>query len=665
MNAIEKEEQQNWQLIKQQMLSQQRHLTDSLTSTSKELQQFQAYLVNYKGELDPHEMFTNVRLQEQQVLTGSIKFQQLEKLQKQLTNPYFTRVDFLFEGEDEAEAIYIGRFSFSNEQNQLLIYDWRAPIASLFYDFDFGSAYYEAPNGLVSGEIAGKRQLKFRNGTLDYVLDTHTTIFDDILQRELSAQQSGRMSTIIGTIQKEQNQIIRSKNQRDLVVHGVAGSGKTSIALHRIAFLLYQERERLTSEQITIVSPNRVFGTYISEVLPELGEEPVDEWSIDLLMEQLIQQAASCSRLEETEQAIAGKLPERIVYLSSAGSFQDLKDFLAEIEQKIFQAELLEIGGHEISSTYLTRRFLAYRRQSILVRLDLIVSDIIEEIRSKPFHSKRLPTKGQLKKRLMKFLAYPSSKAIYEAFLKVQGIQSSKSLSYSDLFPLAYIHAFFERNLAFKENKYVVINEIQDYTCLQLQVIQKLFPCQKLLVGDYSQQLTAENSMNLDQLQQLFSKADVVQLTKSYRSTYEIMTFAKGLIDDQRIEPVIRNGTAPEILRVKGSDALSIIHRKIAVLKNQFQTIALITKNSQQAQKWHQELKNLFPVSLLQDNDQTLEQTGTYLCGVSTAKGLEFDAVVIIDSQSENFSGQSGRQQLFVAATRAIHHLVLIERDVS
>lgn len=665
MNTIKKEEQRNWLLIKQQMLSQQKLLTDSLSSASAELKQFQDYLVNYKGEIDPHEMFTNVRLQEQQVLAGSIKFQQLEKLQKQLINPYFTRVNFLFEGEVEADAIYIGRFSFFNEKNQLLIYDWRAPIASLFYDFDFGSAYYEAPNGLVNGVITGKRQLKFRNGELDYVLDTHTTIFDDILQKELSNQKSGRMSTIIGTIQKEQNQIIRSKNHRDLIVQGVAGSGKTSIALHRIAFLLYQERERLSSEQITIVSPNRVFGTYISEVLPELGEEPVNEWSIDLLMEQLTQQTVTISRLEETEQAMAGELTERIIYLSSPSSFQELKDFLAEEEKRIFQAELIEIGGYEFSPAYLNRRFLAYHRQSILTRLNLIADDIIEEVKSKPFHSKRLPTKAQLKKRMMKFLVYSSSQAIYEAFLSNQGIQPTKSFSYSDLFPLAYIHSFFDKKLIFKDNKYVVIDEIQDYTCLQLKVIQALFPCQKLLVGDYSQQLTTTNSMNLDQLQQLFFKADVVQLTKSYRSTYEIMSFAKGLIGDQQIEPVIRHGAAPEVLQVKGSDVLSIIQKRMAELKEQYQTIALITKDSKQAQMWYKELKKLFFVTLLQDHPQMLEKTGTYLCSVTTAKGLEFDAVIILDSQSENFAGRSGQQQLFVAATRAIHHLVLIERSAS
>ncbi|OJG79098.1 hypothetical protein RV10_GL000931 [Enterococcus pallens] len=665
MNRIEKEEQQNWQQIKQQMLSQQRFWTDSLTSASKELQQFQAYLVNYKGEIDPHEMFANICLQEQQVAAGSITFHQLEKLQKQLINPYFTRVDFLFDGEVETEPIYIGRFSFSNEQNQLLIYDWRAPIASLFYDFDFGSANYEAPNGSVSGAITGKRQIKFKNGKLDYVLDTQTTIFDDILQKELSTQQSGRMSTIIGTIQKEQNQIIRSKNHRDLIVHGVAGSGKTSIALHRIAFLLYQERERLSSEQITIVSPNRVFGTYISEVLPELGEEPVNEWSIDLLMEQVTQQTAVISRLEEMEQAIAGKLPERVDYLALTNSFKELKDFLTEVEQCIFQTESLEIAGYEFSPTYLNRRFLAYHRQPIIVRLELIANDIIEDIKSKPFRPKRVPTKGQLNKKLMKLLAYRSSNALYDAFLIKQGIQPTKRFSFSDLFPLAYIHSFFDKKLVFKENKYVVIDEIQDYTYLQLQVIQELFPCQKLLVGDYSQQLTVANSMNLEQLQKVFSKADLVQLNKSYRSTYEIMTFAKRLIFDQQIEPVVRHGTTPEVLQVKYDEAVDTIQRKMFSLKACFKTIALITKNRQQAQKWYEELKNLFAVTLLLDNNQTLEKTGTYLCGVSTAKGLEFDAVMILDSQSENFSGQAGRQQLFVAATRAIHHLVLIERGAS
>ncbi|MGG5331443.1 HelD family protein [Enterococcus sp. AZ163] len=665
MNAIEKEEQKNWEQIKQQMLTQQKQLTGSLNSATEELQQFQTYLVNYKGEIDPHEMFTNVRLQEQQILASSIKFQQLEKLQKQLSNPYFTRVDFLFDGETKADALYIGRFSFSNEQNQLLIYDWRAPIASLFYDFDFGAAYYEAPNGLVKGAITGKRQLKFVAGELNYVLDTHTTIFDDILQKELSNQQSGRMSTIISTIQKEQSQIIRSTNHKDLIVHGVAGSGKTSIALHRIAFLLYQERERLSSDQITILSPNRVFGSYISEVLPELGEEPVNEWSIDLLMEQLTKQKATISRLEETELAIADQLPAQISYLATSKSVKDLQNFLYKMEQTIFEAELLEVGSYEFPPDYLNRRFQAYRRQPIVIRLEMIANDIIEEVKNKPFRPKRLPTKNQLKKKLIQCLNYRSSAAIYDAFLSDQDIQPLKSYCYSDLFPLAHIQSFFDQTLTFEENKYVVIDEIQDYTMMQLRVIKDLFPCQKLLVGDYTQQITVTNFMNLSQLQQIFSDANLVQLTKSYRSTFEIMNFAKGLIQDQLIEPVIRHGADPVVLQIEDSNRLAVIKKQVRMLTSNFQTIALITKNTHQAQNWYDRLKDSISITLLQDNNQTLDKVGIYLCGVGTAKGLEFDAVIVLDSQVDNFAGRAGHQQLFVAATRAIHQLILIEGGAS
>ncbi|MGM0212821.1 HelD family protein [Enterococcus sp. AZ109] len=665
MDIIEQEEQNNWREIKQQMLVRQQEIASSVAAASKELKEFQHYLVNYKGEIDPHEMFTNVRLQEQQILAGSVKFQQLEKLQKQLSNPYFTRVDFLFSGEEHAEVLYIGRFSFSNEHNQLLIYDWRAPIASLFYDFDFGPAYYQSPNSKVNGKITGKRQIKFKHGTIDYVLDTHTTVFDEVLQKELSNQQSGRMSTIIGTIQKEQNQIIRANNRRDLIVHGVAGSGKTSIALHRIAFLLYQNRERLSSDQITILSPNQVFGTYISEVLPELGEEPVNEWSIDLLVESISGQAATISRLAETELAIANQLPERIRYLAASKCVLDLENFLQELDQSIFQAETLVIGSYNFSTDYLKRRFLAYNRQPIMERLAMIASDVLEEMKKKPFRPKRLPTKGQIKKELLRQLTYRSSKAIYKAYLETQGFQTISSYCYSDLFPLLRIQAFFEKDLAFKNNKYVVVDEMQDYTLMQMEVIKRLFPCQRLLVGDYTQQLTDNNVRSLSHLQKVFPEAEMVQLTKSYRSTYEIMTFAKGLIDDQLIEPVVRHGEAPEIIAVKQEEILSEIIAKLDLFTSKFETIALITKDSQQAIKWQKQLDQYKEVSLLKDTSQMLAKTGVYLCGVSTAKGLEFDAVIVLDSQKENFSGRTGQQQLFVAATRAIHHLVFIERSFS
>lgn len=660
------EEQQEWQVIRKQIEEKETILKDVLLHFSKETKQFHQYLVDYKGEIDPHEMFINSRLLEQQQVAETVSGKQLIRLEKQKKNPYFTRVDFVYDGEQTAEKIYIGSFSFSTKEERLLIYDWRAPIASIFYDYDLGKAHFQTPAGTASGDIQRKRQIKFKDGTIDYVVESDTTVFDEVLQNELRQQKGGQMSTIISTIQKEQNKVIRDNRSKDMIIQGVAGSGKTSIALHRIAFLLYHFRNRITSDQVMILSPNRTFSRFIAQVLPELGEEPVTEWTIDQFGQTLSDIADVPSRFQEIELLYLEKDPqlnERVRYLSSKKCVADLKGYLRKIEA--FSPQSILIGDYEYNAEFILRRYKAYEKKSIFQRFQLIAEDIFENLRTRPFQPKRKPTKKQLVNRLKKMFNKTNSHQLYRDFLTEQGFEMKKAVSYSDLFPIIYIRLFLEGMDEFSKIHYLIIDEMQDYTPIQFEVFKKMFTCPVLLIGDFTQSLTTINEMHLPDVQNYYPNAQSIFLTKSYRSTYEIITCAKEIIDDHMIEPVLRHGMKPKkwVVSSQEEEISSILELVEQLRKQDLATIALITKTLVRAYEWRGLLENQGLACEVLTDESTSLQENLSICPLVQSKGLEFDAVIVVDTDEATYPGLLGKQQLFVAATRAMHALYFFQRE--
>lgn len=660
------EEQQEWQVIRKQIEEKETILKDELLHFSKETKQFHQYLVDYKGEIDPHEMFINSRLLEQQQVAETVSGKQLIRLEKQKNNPYFTRVDFVYDGEHTAEKIYIGSFSFSTKEERLLIYDWRAPIASIFYDYDLGKAHFQTPAGTASGDIQRKRQIKFKDGTIDYVVESDTTVFDEVLQNELRQQKGGQMSTIISTIQKEQNQVIRDNRSKDMIIQGVAGSGKTSIALHRIAFLLYHFRNRITSDQVMILSPNRTFSRFIAQVLPELGEDPVTEWTIDQFGQTLSDIADVPSRFQEIELFYLEKQPqlnERVRYLSSKKCVADLKGYLRKIEA--FSPQSILIGDYEYNAEFILRRYKAYEKKSIFQRFQLIAEDIFENLRTRPFQPKRKPTKKQLVNRLKKMFNKTNSQQLYRDFLTEQGFEMKKAVSYSDLFPIIYIRLFLEGMDEFSKIHYLIIDEMQDYSPIQFEVFKKMFTCPVLLIGDFTQSLTTINELHLPDVQNYYPNAQSIFLTKSYRSTYEIITCAKKIIDDHMIEPVLRHGMKPKkwVVSSQEEEISSILELVEQLRKQDLATIALITKTLVRAYEWRGLLENQGLACEVLTDESTSLQERLSICPLVQSKGLEFDAVIVVDTDEATYPGLLGKQQLFVAATRAMHALYFFQRE--
>ena len=230
-----------------------------------------------------YENFDNQQALFNQVNANQQTQKMRSRLKRMLDSPFFGRVDFVYEGEEEAERFYIGIGNFARRLGALpMVYDWRAPVSGLFYDYDKGEASYEAPGGLQTGEVTSKWQYKIREGKMLYEFESDIKIDDEILKQELGSNGDVQLKDIVRTIQKEQNAIIRNTKDKILVIQGAAGSGKTSVALHRIAYLLYHDRKNLKSSDVLILSPNGVFSDYISHILPELGEEQIQEMSFDL-----------------------------------------------------------------------------------------------------------------------------------------------------------------------------------------------------------------------------------------------------------------------------------------------------------------------------------------------------------------------------------------------
>lgn len=313
-----------------------RHASDSVERLDQEYMDTKRYMVEYRGEIDPQEMFQNELALQRIDRRGVFSVGVRNKLIRLADSPYFARIDFRETSEKAPEAFYIGRFAFSWD-DELLICDWRSPVASMFYDCEVGPAGYDAPVGRIDGELTRKRQFKIKNGEMEYVFESSVNIQDDILQRELGHTSDEKMKSIISTIQKEQNRIIRNEKAETLLIQGVAGSGKTSVALHRIAHLLYRFKDSLSAENVTILSPNNVFADYISSVLPELGEDPVSGTSFAEIAEVQLEGVIRFEPDKDPLETDDPRWTERVRFKSTLDFKSRMDEYLERMPRTIFK----------------------------------------------------------------------------------------------------------------------------------------------------------------------------------------------------------------------------------------------------------------------------------------------------------------------------------------
>lgn len=638
----------------------------AVESMDQEYMEMRRYMSDNRAEIDPHEMFQSEQQLGQLDQQGGFAVQSRDRVQKLIDSPYFSRIDFCKEHEKNVAVFYIGRFAFIHEK-KLLISDWRSPVASMFYDCEVGPAGYDAPAGRVDGELTRKRQFRIKNGVMEYALESSVNIQDDILQQELSRTSDEKMKSIIATIQKEQNQIIRNEKASTMIIQGMAGSGKTSIALHRIAYLLYRFKNRLTAKNVTIISPNKVFGDFISNVLPELGEEPIYELSLfdvaDVQLENIIDTEVDRDPLETDDEAWA----ERVRFKSTTEFVKRMDEYTHQLPNMVFGAVDYVFEPFTATAEYIHSRFHAYTRQPVMERLKMVADDILERFITDNIRENKLPTLRNILSGLKKMLRFKNTLALYKDFYRQIGIPKilimpdKHTLEWADVYPFMYLHAAFNGLQRSYNIRHLVIDEMQDYSPIQYAVLNLIFPCPKTILGDFSQTVNPNHSHTLTDLKNQYGDAELIRMTKSYRSSYEIIDFAKRLGARETPDPVERHGEKPRYLPFKtGTDMLGFLEREIQTFPERGQTsFGIITKTNRRARELYDQLKERYDVHAITPESKAFPE-GISILSIQMSKGLEFDEVLLPDVDEETYCSESDRSLLYIACTRAMHRLTLL-----
>ena len=629
----------------------------------------------FNKDIDPHE----IRSMRESILNhfalGESVINKHKRLTKILAIPYFGRIDFLEKKENsKVMPIYIGIHTFYDpESRATLIHDWRAPVSSMFYDHELGEAGYRSPSGEIKGVISLKRQYRIRGGKMEFMIESALTVHDDILQKELSSNVDDKMKNIVATIQREQNQIIRNEDIRTLIIQGVAGSGKTSIALHRIAYLLYTFRDSISSKDILIISPNKVFSDYISNVLPELGEETVPETSMEQILSGVLEHKYKYQTyfglVNELLEKPSSSLINRIAYKASFGFISELDKFILHIENTYFKAADVKLTKYiTIPAPFIEEQYLRFNRYPIRRRFDAMADYMLDMLKIQYTFTVTTTGRNLLKKEIRLMFAGNNDIQVYKDFFKWTNnpgmfkMRKGHTLEYSDLAPLAYLHLALEGNgnQPFRV-KHLLIDEMQDYSPIQYKVIQKLFPCRKTVLGDAGQSVNPYGSSTAETIQKSLTASEIMKLCKSYRSTFEITDFAQKIHPNAELEPVARHGEKPQILQFGSAvEELSGIMGLISTYrKSGYKSLGIICKTEQQARKMADMLKSYAnDISFLSSQSSAFVQ-GIVITSAHMAKGLEFDEVIIPQTDERNYRSEIDKSMLYVAVTRAMHRLTL------
>ena len=624
-------------------------------------------------------------------------------LEKMIKSPYFARIDFKFDDEDEFEKIYIGRSSLrKNSYQEMYVYDWRSPIASIFYRFMTGEAFYDAPWGRVTGELNLKRQYEIKNGKLEYFFDSDVQIVDEFLRQLLSQNTTAKMKAIVETIQHEQDVVIRDMENDLLMVQGVAGSGKTSIALHRAAYLMYQGLQtKLSANNIMIISPNSIFEQYISNVLPELGEDNVISSVFEDILSALLIGRKIQSRNDFLENLIVNSKYKEIsrnsIEFKTSSFFREILDqFLIDIPRQWIEFEDVYYEGKCVVSRQILKDKILGRTETPLgIKLEQLEDYILEQIFGTGKGRGHKEEKNLIKQEIQKFIKIDivelykilfSNEAYFYSLLQnsnlSQGIKSiweytrenleADRLYYDDAIAIAYLYLKIYGTNKYKNIKQVVIDEAQDYYPLQYEIFNLLFSNAKFtILGDMKQTLAKKEDISFyEQIQKILNKkkSSLIMLDKSFRCTNEILNFSLKFIEkSSQIKSFNRNGDSPKVYIADNSEIfIDEIVKEINLCQEKgFQSICLICKTEKNSIYLFNKIKHKLDIQLIK-NGSVSDLQGVFILPVYMSKGLEFDAVLICDADSQNYHDEDDKNLLYVACTRALHKLSLFcENEVS
>lgn len=676
------EEEIHLEIVQEIIQEQLEDINRTINTSKRDIFEQKRYLWENLYELDIEEIASNrVDISAEH---NNYEFYDGQKrlLLKLQDNTYFGRIDFIFDGEENAEVIYIGIGGLKSKNNNApIIYDWRAPISSLYYDYNLGTANYNAPQGVIYGKITQKRQLRVRKGKLEYAFNADLKVDDEVLQRELSNNGSIMMRNIVATIQKEQNIIVRDQSSNIMLVQGAAGSGKTSIALHRIAFLLYQNRRNLHSSDVLIISPNRIYAEYISNILPELGEQNITEVSFDEIAQHELK-GICCyeSKYEQMEYIVECKAENdarlnRIRFKNSITYLEEIKMFVNEIKDTLINFTSFSINDFIFEKKNIEKYYEKIEKGDLQERLDKVgdkLADIYELERNVVIS---LSDRKRIKQSLRAMSVTTDIVSIYELFLKKIGvrypiIQTDSVveciLKYEDVFPIILMKFMLngKRTLEYDRIKHVIIDEMQDYSIVQYEILHMLFKCKMTILGDINQVIDENNACVLDSIQKIFGeKVSLVRMLKSYRSTYEITEFCKKICNLTEIQSFERHGRKPSVEAcIDYDDMITQIQDKIdCVDLTKIKTMAIICKSLKESTQIYESLDRGHKEKVyLMNREDAHFCEGAIITSSYLVKGLEFDYVIIPSASSIKYQTNRDRQILYVSCTRALHELDIL-----
>lgn len=648
----------------------------SIEEVQKDIEGMNTYYWDNYTEMDQYgyENYDNQQALFAQVNANQENFKYQHRLKKMLDSPFFGSVDFVYEDEDEPETFYIGIGNFAEEHGHIpLIYDWRAPVSGLFYDYDKGEASYEAPGGTMSGEILSKWQYKIRNGKMVYEFESDMKIDDDILKQELGTNSDVKLKNIVRTIQKEQNAIIRNTKDKIMAIQGAAGSGKTSVALHRIAYLLYHDREHLNSSNVLILSPNSVFSDYISHILPELGEENIKEMSFDLFAYQELQGvAADCEdryhQIEKKMKCWSTDDEARYNFKQSKDYVDAVEGFMIELEDRLMDFREVRYKGMTKSASDIMNFFyFKFMDIPLLSRMDAVMDYFVDEYET--LMGRNISEEGllEIKEKFDRMYATKDIYEIYNWLLEDYGYPElpkksveKRVLAYEDVYPILYLKYRLCANTARRNIRHLVIDEMQDYSYLQYVILSKIFSCNMTILGDKAQTVDDKMQDVFRFLPKVFGKKiRKIEMNKSYRNTTEIAEYAKKFSEEKGVEYLDRHGKEVEISSFENREqTLSDIVKKISVGADGYETAAILTMTEDEAEAVFAYIRTVREDAFYMDRNSSTFNRGITVTTFYMAKGLEFDQVFVLGGEKEN---PLYSQFQYISATRALHELYVFE----
>lgn len=672
----------------------------------------------------------NIASIKREVQRERVTINTIKKLEKLKFSPYFGRVDFVEDDESNIEQIYVGSGSLINENYDMLIYDWRSPVCSLYYEHEIGKASYVCLEGEIKGDISLKRQFNILNGKMEYMFNNSLKINDDMLQKILSKSSDEKMKTIVNSIQMDQNKIIRDEDNGLLIVQGPAGSGKTSIALHRAAYILYRYGSRgINAENIVIFSPNDIFNDYISEILPELGEDNIFQTTFMEYSQKLIDNNMKLeSSSDQMEYLLSGIRNREYELRKNCINFKGSEEFAEIIKRYVKYLETSGVSFTDmkykewliLSEEDLKSRFydsyckwpINYRFVEIYEDINEILKgiqkerasevedEIIENNEDDGFDDPKAVSRLKVMKEFKAFkekIKQTLSLDVFDLYKKLmrdktlfknlsdgiklpsniedimrQGLKYIESgvIQYEDIAPIVYLKNAMGMCKDMSNIKYVIVDEAQDYSPFQYNILKQIFKKAGFTVlGDISQSINpCANTLDYNIIADIFKdkKSCIIKLNKSYRSTKEITEFTKAILGNVEIDGVARDGEKPLVVKVKNEeDRIDTLIKDVVKLKlSKMDSIGIICRTASKASKLYNIIKKCsdFEVTLIKKDDIEFKQ-GINIMPSYLAKGLEFDAVIVYDADALEYKDESERKLFYTVCTRALHVLHLYEME--